>query len=538
MSLRPEAPARSVAPLGVAALGRLARRAIRAGEPGQSADYRPPRADARRRRPAAPPTGWCRSARCCSSAGPPRRSADAEKIVADVAGTDDAESLARAAAAGRPGAPRARRRRAGRPGLGRVARGRPPRPTSPPSGPRCCAASAWRSTCAAGCDEAQATFERGAGDRRGVRTTAGPRPGRCRTWPGWPPRVGDFAAADADAGPGGPALRRAGRRRRAGLAARHDRVHPAAGRPAARGPPAGQLVPAVRRAGRRALGGRHAAGGRGVRRRRAGRPDLGRPGGAAGLPRVRRDRRRLGPRASPWSCAAWWPAAWARPAHAIDLLTDACRVRRADRAPAAARHGQHDPRASPTSTRATPAAAEADAHAVLAVIKPHDVVEAARVGPRVLLRLRPARARRRRRRPRRAGRGRRARDAAPSVLLSRRQAVAAYAPALLAAGRVDEAVEAARRAVEPAGRGRAQPVVARPWCWPGRWPPPASSPRRGPPRRCAVRAAYATQQASERARRRRRPGQRHCVRRRPSGVPCFRDGSARRPGGSRRSCPV
>ncbi len=39
VSLRPEAPARTVAPLGVQALGRLARRAIQAGEPGQAAHF-------------------------------------------------------------------------------------------------------------------------------------------------------------------------------------------------------------------------------------------------------------------------------------------------------------------------------------------------------------------------------------------------------------------------------------------------------------------------------------------------------------------
>ena len=39
VSLRPEAPARAVAPLGVDALGRLARRAIQAGEPAQAAHF-------------------------------------------------------------------------------------------------------------------------------------------------------------------------------------------------------------------------------------------------------------------------------------------------------------------------------------------------------------------------------------------------------------------------------------------------------------------------------------------------------------------
>ena len=39
VGLRPDAPARSVAPLGVAALGRLARRAINTGEPAQAVRY-------------------------------------------------------------------------------------------------------------------------------------------------------------------------------------------------------------------------------------------------------------------------------------------------------------------------------------------------------------------------------------------------------------------------------------------------------------------------------------------------------------------
>ena len=39
VSLRPDAPARAVAPLGVSALSRLAHRAIRSGEPGQAADF-------------------------------------------------------------------------------------------------------------------------------------------------------------------------------------------------------------------------------------------------------------------------------------------------------------------------------------------------------------------------------------------------------------------------------------------------------------------------------------------------------------------
>ncbi|GAA2604554.1 hypothetical protein GCM10010399_39400 [Dactylosporangium fulvum] len=95
-------------------------------------------------------------------------------------------------------------------------------------------------------------------------------------------------------------------------------------------------------------------------------------------------------------------------------------------------------------------AAEADARAVLQVVETHDVLEAAKVGPRVLFGL--------------------ARQAqgdlpaalevlgcvaadrpGPSVIFSRRHAVAAYASALLAAGRHAEALDWARQAQTLAG---------------------------------------------------------------------------------------
>ncbi|MBX6750640.1 MAG: tetratricopeptide repeat protein, partial [Micromonosporaceae bacterium] len=113
------------------------------------------------------------------------------------------------------------------------------------------------------------------------------------------------------------------------------------------------------------------------------------------------------------------------------------------------------------------AAAERDARRVLAIMRPYGVADAARVGPRVLL-----------------GRVRLTRgdvagaldvlgavaatveSGAPSVLLSPRQAVAEYADALLAAHRVEEALVTARRAVTLPGedvRGRvvADRVLAR-----------------------------------------------------------------------------
>jgi len=131
------------------------------------------------------------------------------------------------------------------------------------------------------------------------------------------------------------------------------------------------------------------------------------------------------------------------------------------------------------------------------VVKPYDVVDAARVGPRVLL-----------------GCARLAlgdvdaallalgeaaqSDTAPSLLLSRRQAVAHYAEALLAAGRVDEAVVAARRAVELGsddvrGRVLSSCVLARVLGVVGELDE-ARVVAAG-----AVRLAYSTQQTSERA---------------------------------------
>jgi class 3 adenylate cyclase/tetratricopeptide (TPR) repeat protein len=183
-------------------------------------------------------------------------------------------------------------------------------------------------------------------------------------------------------------------------------------------------------------------------------------------------------------------------AHAVDLLSEACR------------YGERTGHPLLLGVACTirgfaslevgdPAGAEADAHTVLAVVKPHNVLEAARVGPRVLL-----------------GCARLAMgdveasllalgesaqsDSAPSVLVSRRQAVAEYAAALLCAGRVEEALIVARRAdALPAddirGRVVAGRVLARAL---------AAAGETGEARAAAteaVRVAYATQQVSERA---------------------------------------
>jgi tetratricopeptide (TPR) repeat protein len=182
-------------------------------------------------------------------------------------------------------------------------------------------------------------------------------------------------------------------------------------------------------------------------------------------------------------------------AHAADLLSDACRYGERTGHPLLLGIA-HTIRGFAFLELGEATLAETDARRVLAVVKPHSVVEAARVGPNVLL-----------------GCARLAQgdvdsalrtlgevadnEAWPSVLLSRRQAVAEYAAALLAAGRVEEALDTARRAADlPAEdvRGRvvgdrvlAQALAAAGDCAQAR---AAAS--------AAVRTAYASQQISER----------------------------------------
>ncbi len=182
-------------------------------------------------------------------------------------------------------------------------------------------------------------------------------------------------------------------------------------------------------------------------------------------------------------------------AHAIDLLNDACGYSERTGHPLLLGIA-HTIRGFAYLELGDPVAAESDAHAVLAVVKPDGVAEAARVGPKVLL-----------------GCARLAQgdvDAAltalrevadneawPSVLLSRRQAVAEYAAALLAADRVDEALVAARRAVElPAedvrGRVVGDRILARALAAAGECGEARAAAS------AAVRAAYASQHTSER----------------------------------------
>jgi class 3 adenylate cyclase/tetratricopeptide (TPR) repeat protein len=143
------------------------------------------------------------------------------------------------------------------------------------------------------------------------------------------------------------------------------------------------------------------------------------------------------------------------------------------------------------------AAAEADARAALATVRPNGGAEGAEVGPRVLLgAARLA-----------AGQAEAAVDLLapvaaavdqPSLLLPRRQAVAFYASALLAAGRVDEAVRAGRCAVGAPGedvrsRVTASRVLAEALAAAGDVAGARAAAE------AAVAHAYATQQVSERA---------------------------------------
>jgi class 3 adenylate cyclase/tetratricopeptide (TPR) repeat protein len=184
------------------------------------------------------------------------------------------------------------------------------------------------------------------------------------------------------------------------------------------------------------------------------------------------------------------------PSHATDLLTDALEYGEKTGHPLLVGMARTI-RGFVSVDQGDAASAEADARAVLAVVEPHDVLEAAQVGPRVLLAM-----------ARLAGGDPPAAvnllaDVAaladsPSLLFPRRQAVASYAEALLAAGRPDEALEWARRAAAAPGedvrsRVHAGRVLARALDAAGLHAAAVDAAS------AAVREAYATQQVSERA---------------------------------------
>ncbi|WP_433612950.1 adenylate/guanylate cyclase domain-containing protein [Dactylosporangium sp. CA-139114] len=143
------------------------------------------------------------------------------------------------------------------------------------------------------------------------------------------------------------------------------------------------------------------------------------------------------------------------PAHAYDLLSDATEWGEKTGHPLLLGMSR-TMRGFVSLDRGDAVAAEADARAVLRVVETHDVLEPATVGPRVLFGLA------------RLAQGDlptaletlgcvAAERPGPSVIFSRRQAIAAYAAALLAAGRNAEALDWARQAQDAAGedvRGR------------------------------------------------------------------------------------
>jgi class 3 adenylate cyclase/tetratricopeptide (TPR) repeat protein len=186
----------------------------------------------------------------------------------------------------------------------------------------------------------------------------------------------------------------------------------------------------------------------------------------------------------------------AEPEHAIDLLTEALEY--GDRT--------HHPlligmartiRGFTNLDRGEPVSAEADARAVLDVVEPHNVLEPAQVGPRVLL-----------------GAARLARgdtaaalrhlepvafaSPAPALLLPRRLAISTYSAALLAAGRVDDALGAARHAIDAPGEDVRSGCVARAGLARALAAAGAHAEARAAAAE-AVAAAYASEQVSERA---------------------------------------
>jgi tetratricopeptide (TPR) repeat protein len=144
-----------------------------------------------------------------------------------------------------------------------------------------------------------------------------------------------------------------------------------------------------------------------------------------------------------------------------------------------------------------PDRAAALARSVLDVVEPHGALEPAQVGPRVLL----ASARLAEGDPEGAlSVLKPVAEAAdsPSLMFPRRQAVAIYAEALLAAGRADEALTWARRAEQvPAEDVRSRVVSARTLARALGAAGDLDSARAAADE--AVRLAYATQQVSERA---------------------------------------
>src|SRR6266511_3172926 len=186
----------------------------------------------------------------------------------------------------------------------------------------------------------------------------------------------------------------------------------------------------------------------------------------------------------------------AEPAHAVDLLTDALGYGESTGHPLLIGMAGTI-RGLVRLDQGDPTEAEKDARKVLAVVEPHDVLEAAQVGPRVLLAMaRLASGDTRSALASLAGVAARADQ--PSLLFPRRQAVACYAAALLAADRVDEAGTWARKAATMPGEDVRSGVVASRVLASALAAAGAIDEARAVAE-AAVRQAYATQQVSERA---------------------------------------
>jgi class 3 adenylate cyclase/tetratricopeptide (TPR) repeat protein len=186
----------------------------------------------------------------------------------------------------------------------------------------------------------------------------------------------------------------------------------------------------------------------------------------------------------------------AEPAHAYDLLSDADGYGTKSGHPLLIGMAR-TMRGFVSLEQGDAAGAEADARAVLAVVEARDVLESARVGPRVLFALA------------RQAQGDLATaldvlgtvadaPSGPSLIFSRRHAVAAYAGVLLAADRPEEGLDWARRAQTMPGEDvRSRVYAARTLAL-----ALAANGQTDQARlvaEAAVRDAYATQQSSERA---------------------------------------
>ncbi len=139
----------------------------------------------------------------------------------------------------------------------------------------------------------------------------------------------------------------------------------------------------------------------------------------------------------------------AEPEHAIDLVSEALEYGERTHHPLLIGMARTI-RGFTNLDRGDSVLAEADARAVLDIVEPHNVLEAAQVGPRVLLGMArlaagDTAAALRHLAPVAAA------SPAPAMLLPRRLALAGYSTALLAADRVDEAIAAARASIDAPG---------------------------------------------------------------------------------------